>query len=77
MIIFMIYSTKNSENTTRICNVLNNVFFVIFVAEAVLKVSCMGKSYFKDNYNKFDFFIVTLTLTTNILEWVKLIKNFR
>ncbi len=37
--------------------------------EAFLKISCMGKEYFYDDYNKFDFFIVTLTITTMTLEY--------
>ena len=50
--------------------ILNYVFLGIFCVEAVLKLACMGKEYFSDDYNKFDFFIIMLTWTSTIIEYV-------
>ena len=47
---------------------VNLIFLIIFCMEAFLKILCMGKNYFYDDYNKFDFFIVSLTLISNIVE---------
>jgi hypothetical protein len=41
---------------------INLAFLVIFLIEAGLKLSCMGKMYFQDSYNVFDFSILTITV---------------
>lgn len=46
---------------------LNYIFACIFIVEAVLKIIGLGfKTYFKDNWNKFDFTIVILTIVAEI-----------
>jgi len=37
---------------------------IVFVIEAVLKLSSMGKNYFSDSWNVFDFTLVCISLTT-------------
>lgn len=40
-----------------------NLFFTaIFIIEAILKIFTYGLSYFKLTWNKFDFFVVTVSL---------------
>ena len=47
---------------------LNYVFSGIFLIEATLKIIGLGiKSYFKDKWNRFDFFIVILTIVAEIV----------
>ena len=40
---------------------LNFFFLIVFVIEAILKLSCMGMGYFKDGWNVFDFTILMVT----------------
>lgn len=48
------------------------VFFVIFVAEAVLKIIALGpRKYFSDNWNIFDFIIVLFAILELALEGVQ------
>ena len=39
----------------------NTVFNVIFNVEAIMKLTAMGKYYFNDNWNNFDFLVVVIT----------------
>ena len=44
-------------------SVFNLIFTAIFTAEVVLKIIAMGtRMYFKDNFNRFDFLIVVISL---------------
>ena len=52
--------------------VINKIFLVIFVMEAALKIVCMGPFYFYDEFNRFDFCIVCISLTNQILEMLDL-----
>lgn len=36
----------------------NYIFTIIFIFEAMFKLFAFGKSYFKNSWNKFDFFVV-------------------
>ena len=47
--------TKLIENS-------NWVFTVIFIGEASLKLVAYGKKYFNNSWNKFDFFVVVMSL---------------
>ena len=73
MLIFMMKTAESSEKDhVPIIDIklkdVNLIFLIIFCMEAFLKILCMGKNYFYDDYNKFDFFIVSLTLISNIVE---------
>lgn len=65
---------------------LNYVFAVIFTVEAVLKITALGKMYFKDGWNWFDFIIVCGTLISILIAQVSnfdigtqatLVRSFR
>ena len=47
---------------------INSIFLVIFCIEAFLKILSMGKNYFYDSYNKFDFLVISITLLTLLIE---------
>jgi len=47
-----------SENFTNVTEQINDIFTVVFLIEAICKLLGMGKSYFKDGWNLFDFLIV-------------------
>ena len=57
----MIYETMSKEYAT-ILESVNYVFTAIFFFEAVLKLIAFGKSYFKNSWNIFDFFVVVSSL---------------
>ena len=40
----------------------NIIFTIVFTAESVLKIIGYGKSYFENSWNKFDFFVVVMSL---------------
>ena len=45
--------------------------------EAALKLSCMGKLYFKDPYNVFDFSIMSITVISMMLALSGLLTNLK
>ena len=45
----------------------NNIFTFIYACEAVLKLIGFGWSYFKNNWNRFDFFVVNTALLDLVL----------
>ncbi len=54
-------SIRSDENATHaVWLVFELVFCVIFLVEAVLKITAMRVEYFRDGYNNFDFFLVIL-----------------
>ena len=58
--------------------IINYIFLAIFVCEATMKIACMGKKYFKDSYNVFDFTIISISLITLVGEkggWIKMGKE--
>jgi voltage-dependent calcium channel L type alpha-1D len=57
-----------STTQTTIVSVFNDVFATIFTIEAALKIAAYGRAYFQDNWNRFDFFVVTGTLISIVLE---------
>jgi hypothetical protein len=40
----------------------NLCFSIVFALEAVLKIIAYGNSYFKNSWNKFDFFVVLASI---------------
>lgn len=48
--------------------ILNYVFMVIFTLEAIIKLVALKCTYFKDNWNCFDFFVVVGSLLAVILQ---------
>ena len=47
-----------SQEVTENIRAVGLLFYVIFVIEAVIKILAFGKSYFRENWNRFDFLIV-------------------
>lgn len=48
--------------------IINYIFSVIFILEAIIKIVALGFEYFKDSWNIFDFLIVIATIISTILE---------
>ena len=42
---------------------------LIFTLEAILKIIAQQKEYFKDSWNRFDFFVVVATAVILIIGW--------
>ena len=62
MVVFMMHKPRLEPIKVKIFEWINMAFLVIFVIEAILKIICMEKKYFKDPYNVFDFIIISITL---------------
>jgi len=56
---------------------INLGFLFIFLMEAALKLLCMGKLYFKDPYNVFDFSIMSITVVSMLLAASGLLTNLK
>ena len=55
------------ENLTNVLRIINYLFTSIFIAECVLKLFAYGiKAYFYVSWNKFDFFIIVIS----IIDWI-------
>lgn len=63
-----------NEASVQYLNVLENINFaitIVFVVEALIKLVAAGPSaYFYNNWNKFDFFVVTTSLLDILLAWL-------
>jgi hypothetical protein len=57
-----------SESATNTVDYINYVFTALFMLEAALKLTAFGCRYFKDNWNRFDFIIVSLSILFTILD---------
>ena len=55
---------------TNLTEVLNYVFMTVFTLEAIFKLIALKLTYFHDNWNVFDFFIVVVTLGILLLKLV-------
>lgn len=64
-----------SDYATNVLMYINYGFAVVFIIEAGIKITALGKTYFKDNWNKFDFFIVTITIVGIVLDMTIKSKN--
>jgi hypothetical protein len=47
-----------TDQTKNILENVNYFFTTVFILEALIKLLAFGRPYFRDNWNKFDFFIV-------------------
>lgn len=61
-IVLAIKWNNQPKFVTTITEAINYVFACIFTFEAIIKIIALGKVYFKDNWNVFDFIIVLLTI---------------
>ena len=52
----------------KIMNYVNYFFAFVYMLEAILLITVMGKNYFKDGWKNFDFFIVITALLSFIVE---------
>jgi len=57
-------------------DIISYVFLVIFVFEAGAKIISMGKNYFKDPFNMFDFIIIVISIITLVLTKFNLLGAF-
>lgn len=64
-----------SDEISRVCELINYVFMVIFTLEAVIKIYGLKCDYFKDSWNLFDFFVVVLTLGILVLTALNLVQD--
>jgi hypothetical protein len=76
MIMLMLKQSRE-QSYDDIIEDINLYFLIIFCLEAFLKIICMGKNYFYDYYNRFDFFVVIVSILTLLLEkfltsWIKI-----
>ena len=51
----------------QVTKIIDLVFVGIFALEAIIKIAAMKGSYFKDNWNRFDFAIIVAILFTLIV----------
>jgi len=64
-VIFMAFTHhRQSEFFTTMLETANYIFTGIFVVEAILKITGLGWSYFKDNWNRFDISLVCISVVT-------------
>jgi hypothetical protein len=56
------------ESITQLLRISNYVFAIIFLVEACLKAVAYGSSYFRNAWNKFDFFVVSASIFDFLLE---------
>jgi hypothetical protein len=56
------------DSVTQLLRISNYVFALIFLVEACLKAVAYGKSYFRNAWNKFDFFVVSASIFDFLLE---------
>lgn len=64
-----------SDRQVRITDIVNYVFYSMYVVELLLKLTGLGiKYYFKDRYNAFDFVIVLLSTVDIIITQSKLVE---
>ena len=70
VIVMMCSHHDPSTQFTEVAEALNLVFSVIFLLEAIIKISGFGwKQYIGDWWNRFDFLIVILTVATYAIQW--------
>lgn len=65
-IIMMCYHSRQSESQGNLLNYLNIGLVSVFTIEAVLFIMATGKEYFKDNWKRFDFFVVSMSILVAI-----------
>ena len=55
---------------------INYFFICVFTAEAVIKIVALGKVYFYDSWNRYDFAIVVITILILSLQFVNISIHF-
>jgi voltage-gated sodium channel len=60
----------NGFNFHRLVNDLDVIFSIVFVIEAVYKIKIFKSNYFKDNWNVFDFIIISLSIPSIIIYFI-------
>lgn len=53
---------NQTESFTYFLDFTNIIFTIIFLVECILKLIAFGKSYFSNNWNRFDFFVVAASI---------------
>jgi hypothetical protein len=56
-----------SDQYLAILNQLNYIFLIAFIFEMITKIIAFGRSYFRNNWNRFDFFIVMTSILDLLL----------
>lgn len=72
----MAYSPRQDETVELAFVIISYVFLVIFIFEGLAKIACMGKNYFRDPFNTFDFVIVVVSVLVIIGEYFNLLGAF-
>jgi len=58
------------DSLPKILEYINNFFAFVFTVEAIIKITALGKVYFQDGWNCFDFFIVVGTLLLLVIKYM-------
>ncbi|XP_014349995.1 sperm-specific sodium:proton exchanger-like isoform X2 [Latimeria chalumnae] len=66
--IILEYTTLMSTINTRAIAVVNEIFFILYVMEAVCKCLAMRKTYIFNHWNQFDLFIIIMAAIDIVLE---------
>jgi hypothetical protein len=59
-----------SESFTKMLDFSNYIFTAIFIVEASLKLVAFGRTYFKNAWNKFDFFVVVSSILDLVMSFI-------
>lgn len=67
--VIIIYATiESDEDTLIILDTIDDVILYFYIKECIIKGIGLGlEKYWEDNWNKFDFFMVLLSLFSNLL----------
>ncbi|CAG9330459.1 unnamed protein product [Blepharisma stoltei] len=61
-ILMCLYYDQAPQKYQDFLELFNMSFTFIFISEAAIKIIALGKSYFKDRWNRFDFFVVIVSI---------------
>lgn len=68
MIQMSLLTDQMSDFKIALIRITNTIFAIIFIIEALLKLVAFGRSYFNNNWNRFDFFVVCASIFDFVLE---------
>lgn len=68
--IFLLYFPELSNNFW--LNALDQLFIVFFMMEAYVKIKLLGKTYFTNRWNRFDFFLVVVSLPSLLMNFIEI-----
>ncbi len=54
---------------TQTTEILNYIFTALFTIEMIIKIVSLGKIYFQDGWNKFDFTVIILTYVLVVIDY--------